>query len=207
VPGISTARCNCANETAALRLEWSAFDGSRRLEPAPLHPAPAAECQCGLYSWRRPPASWNTDPSRVALPRVVGAVACWGHLRVHGDGLRAEHACVVTLAHGDDIDSDTRTTLQRIARTYRVELVPLAQLEHAARQHGAALPDEVRPPAGDTDTVEAPATHLAAQQSDPPQPATDATPDEVGPPTALGFDGGPLKRSGSGFSGGAYPFI
>src|SRR3954447_26852274 len=59
-PGINTARCNC-EVWPSLRFEWSEFDGRQVLEPAPVHEAPAGNCECGLYSWRLPRRSWKED--------------------------------------------------------------------------------------------------------------------------------------------------
>lgn len=184
VPGIHTARCNCDDDHEHLRLEWSTFDGKPRLEPAPSHRAPHAGCECGLYAWRHPLAAWD-DPARATPPRVVGAVACWGLLQVHGDGFRAEHACIVTLAHHDDVEPGALATLRTIARRYRVDLVRLADLEEAARQHGSPLPDEVRPSPAATETVDGDRRDPPARRGDVPRPGPDATPDDV-PATAPG---------------------
>src|SRR5439155_1374472 len=143
VPGINTARCNCG-EGSRLRLGWSLAGGHRVLEPAPEHPAPAADCECGLYSWRRPRRRWRDDPVRASLPRVIGAVASWGALYVHDDGFRAEHACVVSLAYHAAARPEALAVLERIARRYRVDLVPLDELEEAASRHGTPLPDDLR---------------------------------------------------------------
>ena len=144
-PGINTARCNCGGTWPSLRFEWSAYEGRRILEPAPEHPAPEQGCECGLYSWRRPRASWREEPGKSTPPRVIGAVASWGALQVHATGFRAEHACVVTIAHHPEVTQDARTTLERIANHYRVELVPIEDLEPAASLHGTPLPDTVGP--------------------------------------------------------------
>ena len=76
---------------------------------------------------------------------VCGAVASWGRLRVHGDGFRAEHACVVALAYPPETRADEVRKLERVAVRYRVELVPLDRLEQAASRHGSPLPDSLRP--------------------------------------------------------------
>jgi len=145
VPGINTARCNCG-EWSSLRFEWSLYEGHPVLEPPPEHPAPAADCECGLYSWRRPRRRWRDDPVRASLPRFIGAVASWGALHVHDDGFRAEHACVVSLAYHAAARPEALAVLERIARRYRVDLVPLDELEEAASRHGTPLPDDLRPP-------------------------------------------------------------
>jgi hypothetical protein len=194
VPGVNTARCNCEAANSR-RLEWSSFEGWRRLEPAPEHQAPAAGCACGLYSWRRPPRDWSGSRAGATPPRIVGAVASWGLLHVHDDGFRAEHACVVVLAHREDIDADSFETLASIARSYRADLVSLADLEQTAGKHGAPLSDGVRP-------APAPTSSLEALRSPAVTPAPDARPEDIGIPIPLGFDGRPLKRSGLAFGGG-----
>jgi hypothetical protein len=128
-------------------------------------------------------------------------VASWGLLHVHDAGFRAEYACVVTLAHRADIDAPSFAALAAIARSYRADLVPLAMLEQAAAEHGAALADHVRP----TPTpAPAPTPHF--EELRPPAavgPAPDARPEDLELPIPLGFDGRPLKHSGLGFSGGS----
>lgn len=144
VPGVNTARCNCA-VPGALSFDWSLRDGRRVLEPHPRHDAPAADCTCGLYSWRRPRPRWKTAPRLRDGSMVCGAVASWGRLMVHGDGFRAEHACVVTLTYPADTEPGVLEKLRRVAEKYRVDLVRLDQLEEAASRHGSPLPDTIRP--------------------------------------------------------------
>lgn len=193
-PGVNQARCNRAH-TRSHGLQWANSTGRIVLEWLPAHDAPIADCDCGLYSWRRPPGNWYADPSSSELPNVVGAVASWGALHVHDAGFRAQYACIVTLAHPDDATSDVLTKLQAIASRYWVELTPLSALESVASLHGSPLPDDLRPPA----STPQPALH---PPRDPPQPAPDATPAEVSnPKRGVGFDGRPLPQSGFGFSG------
>jgi hypothetical protein len=143
-PGINVARCNCAVH-GALAFDWSWRDGRRVLEPHPLHDAPGADCTCGLYSWRRPRATWARDARFASGRRVCGAVASWGRIQVHGDGFRAEKACVVTLAYPRETAPEALATLERVAARYGVELVALDSLEEAASRHGSPLPDQLRP--------------------------------------------------------------
>jgi hypothetical protein len=172
-PGINTARCNCGTWDS-LRFEWSWHEGRRVLEPAPEHPAPQVDCECGLYSWRRPNPSWRRDSGWWSLPWVTGAVASWGALQVHDGGFRAEHACVVTLAWHPEAPPETVAALGRIARRYRADLVPFDVLEEAASRHGTPLPDDLRPPPEDP-----PAPAVIPGQRFRALPARDATPDEV----------------------------
>lgn len=194
-PGINTARCNCSG-AGTLRFEWTTLNGRRVLERAPEHEAPGAHCECGLYSWRRPHPRWADDARCTALPRIVGAVACWGAVRVHSVGFRAQHSCVVTLTHADDAAPAAIDVAQAIATRYRVDLVALGDLERAASRHGTPLPAELRPPeptAARTEPLPAP---------EPPDPAPDATSGEVGMAVPVDFEGRPLKHSGFGFGGG-----
>lgn len=144
-PGINTARCNCKMANS-LQFDWTWYEGRRVLEHSPPHAAPEGNCDCGLYSWRRPPLTWAQDPRCASGEIVIGAVASWGRLQVHRAGLRAEHACVVTLALPTDPTDEARAALPRIARHYGVELVPLEELERVASRHGTPLPDSLRPP-------------------------------------------------------------
>jgi hypothetical protein len=172
LPGLNTARCNCRTSNS-LRFEWFWHEGRRVLEPVPDHAAPDPDCECGLYSWRRPDRSWFTQLYLSAPPRVVGAVASWGHIQVHGRGFRAEHACVVTLAYHEEMRAVGRAALQRIADRYRVELVPMRELEQAASRHGSPLPDTLRPP----DPVPVPEQEPPAH--DEVKRAPDASPDDL----------------------------
>ena len=142
LPGANTASCD--GRTPGLRFEWIEHHGERVLVPAPRHLAPHPQCECGLYSWRRPLPDWYQRP-RCSL--VLGAVASWGRLQVHHDGFRAERACVVTLAYHPDTRRNALEALGRIATHYRADLVPLDDLERAACRHGTPLPDTVGPPA------------------------------------------------------------
>jgi hypothetical protein len=146
VPGVNTARCNCPYPNA-LSFEWTLRDGRRVLEPAPQHDAPAEDCECGLYAWGRPRSRWALDPELASGELVCGAVASWGQLQVHHDGIRAQHACVTVLTYPRDTQAEAMRVLERVAARYRVELVPLDELEAAASRHASPLPDSVYPEA------------------------------------------------------------
>jgi hypothetical protein len=119
---------------------------------------------------------------------VIGAVASWGRLQVHGAGFRAAHACDVTLAYHAEVDEQGRAALNRIAERYRVEAVPVDLLEQAATQHGSPLPE----------TLPAPAEPLQSPAPDPvpvlaPDPAPDLSPEEASPPAARARSRSPLS--------------
>ena len=143
-PGVNTARCNCRYPNA-LSFEWNWRDGRRVLEPAPGHAAPAEDCVCGLYAWRRPSRPWALDPRFASGRFVCGAVASWGQLQVHHDGVRAQYACVTVLAYPRETDAEAMRILKRVAARYRVELVPLEALEAAASRHASPLPESIHP--------------------------------------------------------------
>jgi hypothetical protein len=136
---MNVARCNCKT-ARSLRFQWSLIDGRRVLEPEPAHAAPDAACRCGLYSLRSPRQGWYQTSTSNATQQVVGAVASWGHIQVHAAGIRAEYACIVAIAYPNATSPDTLAALQRIAEHYRVELVPLIELEKTASNHGRPLP-------------------------------------------------------------------
>jgi len=142
LPGVNTARCQRSWQTRlALKWLWGERD-QRVFGAATKHAAPAQDCACGLYTWRRPSRRWYEHPALSTPPRIVGAVASWGHLQVHRDGFRAEHACVVTLAYPDGVPA-AAAALERLAARYRVEAVPLSELERAASRHGSPLPESI----------------------------------------------------------------
>lgn len=142
LPGINTARCHRSWQTR-LALRWLWGERHQRVfGPATRHSAPAQDCACGLYTWRRPGRRWYEHPALCTPPRIVGAVASWGRIQVHADGFRAEHACVVVLAY-PDAQSDARDQLRDIATRYRVDLVALSDLEQAASRYGSPLPERL----------------------------------------------------------------
>jgi hypothetical protein len=202
LPGINTARCNCAGGNS-LRFEWLWHEGRRVLEPAPEHAAPQPDCECGLYSWRRPPTAWSVTPARDGDRLAVGAAASWGHLQVHAEGFRAEHACIVTLAYHHDTPPGEMAALERIAARYRVDLVPLADLEQAASRHGAPLPDALRPsnrrvagaePPADAETQAA--RNAVSLMDVPPDGASSIRPRRTTPPLLWSMVSKPHHRIG-----------
>jgi hypothetical protein len=134
-------------------------------------------------------------------------------LQVHGDGFRAEHACVVTLGYPPDTSPEARATLSRVAARYRVELVPLARLEEAASRHGTPLPDNLRPAVGSPGSQELPVPDVSSMDwhSLVGDRSPDATSEQVGsarskhrpsslirePQQLSGFQGASLTPGGS----------
>lgn len=190
VPGINTARCDCRSP-GSLQFEWSWQEGRRVIEPTPAHEAPDEACSCGLYSLRRPRREWFARPELSVPPRVVGAVASWGRMQVHGTGFRAEHSCVVALGRHRQAPREAVQELERIAARYRAPLVPIEELEEAARRYGAPVPDSLHaaagapgPPASPAPASPPPASQRPA--STPPvfAPAPDLAPEDLPPRAA-----------------------
>lgn len=111
--------------------------------PAPPHtgPAPDPACACGLYALHAPGPPWLPD----GFALVRGAVALWGRLEVHQDGMRAEFARVVALALPPLGSRRTRATVRRTACSLGVEAVPTRHLRAAALEHGRPLPPSLLP--------------------------------------------------------------
>lgn len=107
---------------------------------AGYHEAPAPNCACGFYGY---------NDLASGQGGVTGAIAAWGRIEVHRHGFRAEYARVVALAlHGGlAFDKDQRKAIEAIAERYGVKAVPLIHLEAEAREHGIAVPEELRPEA------------------------------------------------------------
>jgi hypothetical protein len=72
------------------------FCSPRELEAFATHPAPDADCECGIYAAASPatlaPYIDSTYPGRTALERVLGRVRLWGKVIECERGWRAEHA-------------------------------------------------------------------------------------------------------------------
>lgn len=96
---------------------------------------------------RRVQSGWALDPTLVPGEYVCGAVASWGQLQVHHDGVRAHNACITVLAYPRGTDAEVMRTLERVAARYRVELVPLDELEATASRYASPLPDSIYPDA------------------------------------------------------------
>lgn len=101
---------------------------------------PAQECTCGVYAYYDPP------PRSAATPRqlVTGAVVMWGHLQLHGSGMRASHARIVALAL-PLTKGPKRRRLNAAAAYLEVPVVPLRQIKLVASGYGAAAPLAPRP--------------------------------------------------------------
>jgi hypothetical protein len=105
-------------------------------------PAPDPDCVCGIYALFGPQPHRNRD--RLGLVR--GAVALWGRIEVHEEGMRAEFARVValTLPSFPPRPGGQRVT-RRVAGRLGIEAVPASQLREAALAHGQSLPPSLIP--------------------------------------------------------------
>jgi hypothetical protein len=155
-PGVTEARCLFEAER---RPAWRA--STRRLlrlpaEPEPRHPAPAANCACGLYAYdslsaalayvssARWTAPWRPGPHNLF---VLGAVLLWGEggrrLQagdlVDGAGpglrLRAPFARLLALLDPGRLDD----TAHEMGAALALPVLPALGLELYAREHGARL--------------------------------------------------------------------
>jgi hypothetical protein len=91
------------------------------------HNAPGAGCRCGIYGIPEPPQLWPDE-------FVWGAAAFDGRVFLYQNGLRAERATILVLAHADSAPS---CELARVAGELGVELVPFRELIVAAGGRGA----------------------------------------------------------------------
>ena len=129
-PGVNEAKC-------ASFLPF-VFAGS--------HPAPAPDCQCGLYALARfdeGKAWWqNAD--------VLGAVEAWAdptpdnsdRFFVHSTGFRAQYAKVVLLATSDEYPRAKNAAIRALAAEHGADVCRAEHLEDAAKEHGQLVPDE-----------------------------------------------------------------
>jgi hypothetical protein len=128
---VAHARCYPANRSLLFGEGW--------LE-AP-HEAPHPDCRCGIYAWHDLPS-----PGPVPDPdRVFGAVALWGRIEAHADGMRAQHARIAALGRPGSMGPAQTARLQAIAGRLGVALVDEAELRSVALQHGSPLPAAMLP--------------------------------------------------------------
>jgi hypothetical protein len=111
--------------------------------PGAGHPeaAPGHDCRCGIHAWYRP-CPLLASPSTSAF--VAGAVALWGELELHHDGMRAQFGMVVALVR-PVLSRSKRRAVLRVAEALEVEAVPAHRLEAVALRHGAPIPRTLRP--------------------------------------------------------------
>jgi hypothetical protein len=104
--------------------------------------APHNGCTCGFYAWYAPTPRTASAATRDL---VGGAVALWGKIELHAQGMRAEHAMVIALALPFSRGSKRRRILAA-ASALEAAAVPARRLRATAREHGELVPKEMRPP-------------------------------------------------------------
>lgn len=146
-PDVTVAECEGYDKMGPLGLGYPRRSPQEAAEAYGLkiepHDAPAKDCGCGLYAYHDPKMVAGTGSAES----IWGAVAAWGRLEVHREGLRAERARVVALALDDYCvdDSQRRPMIEQLAKIYGARAVPSYLLIEEAEQHGIAVPDEQRP--------------------------------------------------------------
>jgi hypothetical protein len=156
--GVTEARCLFETAAPSRALQGWARHFLGRPEPAqPRHPAPAANCRCGLYAYDSlstalayvGSARWATFPWRPGSNNlfVLGAVLLWGTpgrpVQVGdladgaGPGLRfrAPYARVLALLDPGRPDD----TAHELGAAFGLPVLPALGLELYAREHGARL--------------------------------------------------------------------
>ncbi len=117
------------------------------MQPGPVrfmcaagHARPVADHTCGLHAWLT--VRQAEDFARSGPDEVIGAVAAWGHLVMHGiEGFRAEWARIVALSwpriyNGKPVSPQwARLAADRLG----VPCVPLHRLEAVASEHGSRI--------------------------------------------------------------------
>ena len=127
------------NDTRWARARLTASCDSRGHHP---EVAPDHGCSCGIYGYYDP---CPRTASAATRDLVAGVVVMWGHVELHGTGLRAEHAQIVALELPMSLGTKRRNVLQ-VADSLGVTAVPHRQLKYVAREHGAPLDRSLRPP-------------------------------------------------------------
>lgn len=109
---------------------WKPGENVARCGSRPVrHEAPAPGCRCGFNALNQ----LAPEASLYGRRYVGGAIAAWGEIEMHATGFRAERACLIALCFEVPDDASRRRMIERIARAYRVQAVPRAQLaQHAA---------------------------------------------------------------------------
>jgi hypothetical protein len=117
--------------------------------PVKAHAVPGNGCHCGFNAYHdldmARKRAWQTHH-----PAIVGAIKGWGPLEVHWDGVRSEWAEITALSYRQPESEEFRDlgmeVPRQLANAYGVPLVPYADLESVAREHGEPVPYELRPP-------------------------------------------------------------
>jgi hypothetical protein len=127
------------NNTRWQRVQLTAHcdGGDHHPECVPHH-----LCSCGIYAYYDP---CPRTASAVTRDLVAGAVVLWGHVELHGTGLRAEYAQIVALELPLSGGAKRRHVVS-VAQRLGVRAVPHRKLKSVAREHGVPVEASLRPP-------------------------------------------------------------
>ena len=117
-------------------------------------PPPVNGCSCGFYA-RYTPVQRTASAATPDL--VAGAVALWGRLELHAQGMRGQHAQLLALALPLTA-GPKRRRVQEVADALGVPAVPARGLQAEALRHGAPVPPSMRPPDLEPNKRKAPGT-------------------------------------------------
>lgn len=141
LPGAQRATCKAQGDHPNARR---ARFGRKR--PSTGHQAPDKDCSCGFYAlhdWREAAAMAYQGGY------IVGAVAAWGKIEVHGSGIRAEWIEIVALAVPEPAlitDPELAGKAKQLASDYGVDLVGLTSIADVAEGLGyRPVPKRLRP--------------------------------------------------------------
>jgi hypothetical protein len=140
-PGTNKAECHIRRAAAGGYRGPRHPPGSRAPAPHPS-PSPQEQCACGLYGMH------NVRVVAQLTGELTAAIVAWGRIIVHPNGFRAEYARVVALAPEAEmmlVEPEARSEVRAVADAYGVPMVPVWDLEPAAREHGIPVPEDLRP--------------------------------------------------------------
>jgi hypothetical protein len=135
---------DCALTSLFNDTRWESVRLSARCDSRRHHPEliPDHGCSCGIYAYYDP---CPRTASAATRDLVAGTVVVWGHVELHGTGLRAEHAQIVALELPLSLGPKRRAVLE-VADRFGVVAVPHRRLRSVARQHGVPIDASLRPP-------------------------------------------------------------
>jgi len=107
------------------------------------HPAPSAECRCGIRVDFAP----DLDVCHTDFRGVVGVVSAWGRVLVGPAQMRAEWARVEALGTSAVWSTRQKHAVAAVAESLGIDLVDVERLEEVALRYAPPLPRTLRPKA------------------------------------------------------------